>query len=70
MPVGRPAASAAEMLAAVADSGILCLAMMLRFLKLPADPAQIRHDHAPTAGHSTPSRWYAPPAPSASRRAP
>ena len=35
------------MLAAVADSGILCLAMMLRFLKLPADPAQIRHDHAP-----------------------
>lgn len=43
----RPAASAADMLAAVADSGILCLAMMLRFLKLPADPAQIRHDHAP-----------------------
>ena len=29
------------------DSGILCLAMLLRFLKLPADPDQIRHDHAP-----------------------
>ena len=32
---------------AVEDTGILCLAMLLRFLKLPADPTQISHEHAP-----------------------
>lgn len=29
------------------DTGILCLAMLLHYLKLPADPDQIKHDHAP-----------------------
>jgi len=32
---------------ALKDTGILCLAMLLRYQKLPADPVQISHDHAP-----------------------
>ena len=33
--------------ALAADTGVLCLTMMLHFLKLPADPEQIRHEHSP-----------------------
>ena len=29
------------------DTGVLCLAMMMQFLKLPADPQQIRHEFSP-----------------------
>ncbi|TQV78591.1 type I secretion system permease/ATPase [Denitrobaculum tricleocarpae] len=33
--------------ALAADTGVLCLTMMLHFLKLPADPEQIRHEYSP-----------------------
>lgn len=32
------------------DTGILCLAMMLQFHKMAADPAQLAHEHAPASG--------------------
>ena len=35
---------------AVPDTGMLCLAMMLAFHKMPANPAQLRHEHAPAHG--------------------
>ncbi len=30
------------------DTGIMCLAMILQFHKMAADPAQLKHQHAPT----------------------
>lgn len=55
MPEGAGSAAAAagngdssEISSALAaDTGVLCLTMMLHFLKLPADPEQIRHEYAP-----------------------
>ena len=32
------------------DTGILCLAMMLQFHKMAADPAQLAHEYGPAAG--------------------
>ncbi len=29
------------------DTGILCLAMMLQFHKMAADPSQLKHQYAP-----------------------
>jgi len=34
----------------LADTGLLCLALVLRFFQLPADPAQIHHDYGKKDG--------------------
>jgi len=42
------------------DTGILCLAMMLQFHKMAADPSQLAHEFAPETAQPTCSDWSAP----------
>ncbi len=50
VPVGPDTGRARKQAEPLNDSGLMCLALMLQFNKLPADPDQIRREFAPVSG--------------------